>query len=106
MNYHYVVVDPKFRRYIPQINHISMKMPSFPVLTEPEYITNSTFCTEADLENCEEKFCFCTYTIQLPLHKVVEILFIDEGKFYFSRLVFFIMYLKEFFFQFLLKYEI
>lgn len=73
-------VAPNVRRYTPQINHISMKMPSFPPLSEPERITPNTFCNESQLHNCDKEFCHCVYKIDLPLYAVVELLLVDEGK--------------------------
>lgn len=79
MNKLLIAVDENLRRMIPQINHVSMKMPSFPVLSQPEQITNETFCNPSAADECSEKFCFCTYKMDLPLNQTVEIIFVDEG---------------------------
>lgn len=76
----FLTVPEKHRRYIPQINHISMKMPSFPILSQPHDIGPDTFCNENKLQNCSNTFCFCTYEIDLPLNATVEIILVDEGK--------------------------
>ncbi|XP_065208115.1 uncharacterized protein LOC135836952 [Planococcus citri] len=78
-------VEKKLRTYTPQINHISMKMPSFPLLSQPESIGKNTFCNESTVQNCNTTFCSCVYKIDLPLHVVVELMLIDEAHTYDSN---------------------
>ncbi|KAJ8968028.1 hypothetical protein NQ317_001389 [Molorchus minor] len=69
------------RTLTPQFNHISMKMPSFPLLPQRAEIPDGMFCnreTMAD-ENCEDSYCECTHGIEVPLNAVVEMVFVDEG---------------------------
>lgn len=76
-----LAVETALRTYTPQINHISMKMPSFPLLSQPESIKNGTFCNESTVRHCSTNFCHCVYKIDLPLHVVVELTLIDEGEY-------------------------
>lgn len=68
--------------YTPQINHITMKMPSTPAMLA-KGLLESTFCNETSLAvqgvNCKETFCECTHVLQIPLNSVVEMILIDEG---------------------------
>lgn len=58
-----------------------MKMPSFPLLSQPEDIKPDTFCNEDTVsENCVEEYCAYVHIVKLPLFRAVEIIFIDEGK--------------------------
>lgn len=70
------------RIYTPQINHITMKMPSTPAMLMKGF-QESTFCNETSLAaqgvNCKETFCECTHVLQIPLNSVVEMILIDEG---------------------------
>lgn len=42
-----------------------------------------SFCNESTVTNCKEKHCACSYTLQVPLGSLVEVILIDEGKGYF-----------------------
>lgn len=68
--------------FTPQINHITMKMPSTPAMLA-KGLLDSTFCNESSLAaqgvNCKETFCECTHVLQIPLKSVVEMILIDEG---------------------------
>lgn len=68
--------------YTPQINHITMKMPSTPAMLA-KGLLESSFCNETSLAaqgvNCKETFCECTHVLQVPLKSVVEMILIDEG---------------------------
>lgn len=73
---------PFGRIYTPQINHITMKMPSTPAMLA-KGLLEPTFCNETSLTaqgvNCKETFCECTHVLQVPLKSVVEMILIDEG---------------------------
>jgi FtsP/CotA-like multicopper oxidase with cupredoxin domain len=73
---------PFGRIYTPQLNHITMKMPSTPAMML-KGLLDSTFCNETSLAaqgvNCKETFCECTHVLQVPLNSVVEMVLIDEG---------------------------
>lgn len=73
---------PFGRIYTPQLNHITMKMPSTPAMLV-KGLLDSNFCNETSLANqgvnCKETFCECTHALQVPLNSVVEMVLIDEG---------------------------
>lgn len=65
----------------PQLNHISNKMPSFPLLSQRDEIPDDMFCNNDTLKekNCTADYCSCPHGIQVPIGAVVEIVFLDEG---------------------------
>lgn len=67
----------------PQLNHISMKMPSTPFLIGREQNDESKYCNSSSLSemdiNCRKDFCECTHVLQVPLNSTVEIVLVDEG---------------------------
>ncbi|XP_066994423.2 uncharacterized protein [Anabrus simplex] len=75
------VPDNNRKLYTPQLNHISMKLPSFPMLSERDRLTSNMFCNESTISetNCTEKYCECTHVIQVPLGHVVELILVDKG---------------------------
>lgn len=77
----FVLVSTKERVYTPQFNDISMKLPSFPLLSQFNDINPDTFCDHQTLRNCNVTFCECTNVINIPLGNVVEIILVDKGKF-------------------------
>lgn len=77
-------VSPKHGRVLtPQLNHISMKNPSLPLMPNKDTIDDSAFCNASTLAakgvDCREEFCECSHVLQVPLHSVVELILIDEG---------------------------
>ncbi|GAB0094395.1 Multicopper oxidase [Sergentomyia squamirostris] len=77
------VLNNNQRLYSPQLNHISMKLPSFPLMPARHMIDDSQFCNSSTLTNqginCKTDFCECTHVLQVPLNAVVEMVLIDEG---------------------------
>lgn len=67
----------------PQLNHITMKMPSSPLMVAREHNDESKFCNSSSLAkmniNCRKDFCECAHVIQVPLNATVELVLIDEG---------------------------
>ncbi|XP_008204291.1 L-ascorbate oxidase [Nasonia vitripennis] len=63
----------------PQLNHISMKMPSFPLMSQTELIDSSAFCNASTVEGCETDYCTCPHVLQVKLNSVVELVLVDEG---------------------------
>lgn len=67
----------------PQLNHISMKMPSRPLAVARELNDESKFCNSSSLAarniNCRRDFCECAHVIQVPLNATVELILVDEG---------------------------
>lgn len=66
------------RLYTPQLNHISMKMPSSPLLiTRP---STAGFCNSSSIdEECREGYCECSHVLSVKLNSVVEVIIVDEG---------------------------
>lgn len=69
----------KFVLTTPQLNHISMKLLPFPLLSGRDQINPATFCNDSTMTNCENKYCECTHVLQVPLNSVVELILIDIG---------------------------
>lgn len=72
-------VEKNHRLYTPQINHISLRMPPSPLLSQLEDVPVGVVCNESTVANCNETFCDCTYTLDIPLGSLVELVLIDEG---------------------------
>lgn len=66
--------------FTPQLNHISMKMPTFSLMSQTEMIDDRQFCNVSTVKNCRVDYCQCPHVIQLRLKSVVELVLIDEGK--------------------------
>lgn len=65
-----------------QFNHISFKFPPFPLQTQWEMITPSTLCNSTSVpRNCTTEHCACTHVLKFKLNTVVELIFVDEGRF-------------------------
>ncbi|KAI4484871.1 hypothetical protein M0802_012999 [Mischocyttarus mexicanus] len=67
------------RLFTPQLNHISMKLPSFPLFSQRDLIDPNQFCNSSTVTGCEKKFCSCTHVLQVKLNSVVEVILVDEG---------------------------
>lgn len=71
------------RLFTPQLNHITMKMPSFPLMMNTDLIDDSQFCNASSLAakgvDCQSQFCECPHVLQVPLNATVEMILIDEG---------------------------
>ncbi|XP_055902686.1 uncharacterized protein LOC129938892 [Eupeodes corollae] len=67
----------------PQLNHISMTMPSLPLMPARDKIDDSMFCNETTFQqqgiDCRKDFCKCHHVLQVPLDAVVELILVDEG---------------------------
>lgn len=70
--------------YSPQLNHISMKLPHFPLMPARHMIDQDTFCNSATLaaegRNCRQEYCQCPHVLEVPLNSTVELVIVDEGK--------------------------
>uniref|UniRef100_T1JM48 Laccase n=1 Tax=Strigamia maritima TaxID=126957 RepID=T1JM48_STRMM len=78
---YYSFFDPRLkaneRLYTPQINGITFKMPSSPLLTQ---IGTYDFCNETTVQrNCSNQFCSCVYVYEIPLYSLVELILVDNG---------------------------
>jgi L-ascorbate oxidase len=67
--------------YTPQINHVSLMMPSTPVLYNWDQIDSSTICnvSNINLTYCLTEYCHCIYTLELNVNDVVEFVMTDEA---------------------------
>nr|AKH61981.1 laccase 1 [Helicoverpa armigera] len=75
---YYQVPKKENRLYTPQLNHISMKLPSSPLLTARPSTDN--FCNSSSIdEACTEGYCECSHVLAVKLNSVVEIIIVDEG---------------------------
>ncbi|KAJ3666315.1 hypothetical protein Zmor_001765 [Zophobas morio] len=73
------VTDPMQQVLTPQLNYISMKLQSFPLLPQRNQIEENMLCNETTVQDCENKFCECTHIVNIPLNTVVEMVLIDKG---------------------------
>lgn len=75
---YYQVPHPDNRLYTPQLNHISMKMPSSPLLlTRP---SPDGFCNSSSIdESCKDGYCECSHVLSVKKNSVVEVVIVDEG---------------------------
>lgn len=79
------VRDQLQRLFTPQLNNISMKLPSFPLMSQRELIEPNQFCNSSTVKGCDKKFCSCTHVLQVRLNSVVEVILVDEGNFFKKR---------------------
>lgn len=77
------VAKPEEKFFGPQLNHITMEMPSEPFLVGRESNHEGQFCNSSSLMeqnvNCENQFCACNHVLQVRLNSTVEIILVDEG---------------------------
>lgn len=77
--YLYVSVSHASKRvYTPQINKMTFKLQSFPLLSQRDMIQPEMSCDNIK-KNCSHNFCECTNIIKIPLGSVVELFLIDKG---------------------------
>ncbi|GAB0095780.1 Multicopper oxidase [Sergentomyia squamirostris] len=83
------VLKSSQRKSSPQLNHISMKLLSYPLMTARNLIDDSLFCNSSTFVNqgidCRADFCHCPHVLQVKLNAVVEMVLIDEGYTYDSN---------------------
>lgn len=62
------------------VNNLSFAYPSFPLLSQPELITDSLFCDELNVPaGCIDLAqCPCIHRIKVELNAVVELIIVDE----------------------------
>lgn len=60
-----LVTDSKQQVLTPQLNHISLKLPSFPLLSGRDSLNSSMVCDESTVKNCEKQYCECTHIVQV-----------------------------------------
>lgn len=62
------VKNPNFlntNTYTPQLNNISFTYLSFPFLSQRDQLQNSMFCNDTMFKDCSDRYCGCTYVIQV-----------------------------------------
>lgn len=72
-------VKSNARLLTPQLNHISMKLPSVPLLSQRNSIDQNQFCNASTVTDCERDYCACTHVLRVKLNSVVEVILVDEG---------------------------
>ncbi|VVD05864.1 unnamed protein product, partial [Leptidea sinapis] len=74
---YYQVPNHDNRLYTLQLNHISMKMPSSPLmLSRP---SSDNYCNACNIENsCKEGFCECSHVLSVKKNAVVDVTIVDE----------------------------
>lgn len=67
--------------YMPQINHVSLKLPPSPPLSQYADLNEDIFCNHETVmpKNCSEEYCECVFRLHVNVSDVVEIVIIDEG---------------------------
>lgn len=65
VKYFLIAAHPKFNLVTPQLNHISLGLPPFPLLSERDLITPDMFCNSTTVQNCRDEFCQCTHVLQV-----------------------------------------
>lgn len=76
------VAHKKEQVLTPQLNHVSLILPPFPLLSQYSDLKKGMLCSQQNLKNCSKKFCECINIIELKLGEVVELILIDIGKAY------------------------
>lgn len=71
------------RVFTPQLNHISLNLPHFPLLSGRDRLKQDALCNETSLQangtDCNKEFCECTHVVRVPLGGVLEIVLVDQG---------------------------
>ncbi|KAF5297473.1 hypothetical protein FQR65_LT10009 [Abscondita terminalis] len=79
-HYSFVAVNKTTQQLLtPQLNFISMKMPTVPLLSARNEINTDEFCNETTVGKCDDRYCECTHVLQVRLNSVVELIIIDKG---------------------------
>lgn len=64
----FFLVSPSTNQLLtPQINHISMQIPSFPLLPQRDEVSSDMFCNENTLKetDCNNSYCECPHVYQV-----------------------------------------
>lgn len=60
------------------INNISLMLPSFSPLTQPEDVKDEMFCNKDNRpQTCVKDICTCVHRIKVKLNSIVEITVVD-----------------------------
>ncbi|KAJ8683448.1 hypothetical protein QAD02_019240 [Eretmocerus hayati] len=65
-----------------QLNHITLKLPTVPLMSQWSQIDQSNICnsTTINRSQCLRESCACTHVLKVKLGSIVELVLIDEGK--------------------------
>ena len=80
--YPYRAAIGKNRLRSPQMNNITNRLPSSPLLTQEQDVDKDMFCNDTHLEpdkHCSGGFCECLHVVEVGLNDVVEMFIVDEG---------------------------
>lgn len=74
-------IEKPLHLYLPQMNHVSLMLPSSPPLSQLSDLDESIFCNHETMgsRNCTEEYCECVFRLQVALNDTVELVIIDEG---------------------------
>lgn len=76
----YATAGSKILQDSPQMNHISLLLPSSPPLTQPFDVPESEYCNaDTVTRNCSQEYCECVHRLKVSLGDVVELVIVDEG---------------------------
>ncbi|XP_070173598.1 uncharacterized protein [Littorina saxatilis] len=76
----YPTAGSKILQDSPQMNHISLLLPSSPPLSQPGDVPQSVYCNEDNVgKNCTAEYCECVHKLHVNLGDVVEAVLVDEG---------------------------
>ncbi|KAJ8683451.1 hypothetical protein QAD02_019243 [Eretmocerus hayati] len=66
-----------------QLNHISMKLPPFPLMSQWYMLDDNTLCNSTTIPRgeCIRGYCACTHVLQVKLNSVIELVMVDEGRY-------------------------
>ncbi|XP_076059257.1 uncharacterized protein LOC143035926 [Oratosquilla oratoria] len=77
--YAYSKIPSEFRIFTPQIDHITLRLPSSPLLTQPRQARDTLCQYGGQPPKCTGDFCSCTYYLKVDLNATVELVLVDEG---------------------------
>lgn len=70
------------RLYMPQINHITLRLPAAPPLSQPTDVNPSMYCNSTAMNDCNDEFCYCTHMLNVKRGSLVEVILVDEGMYW------------------------
>lgn len=86
-HYPFFGVQRSHRVYLPQINDISLRLPSVPPLSQPEGVdVERDFCNATSKgEVCSDSFCYCPHVLSVEKDSLIELVLVDEGVVYWAN---------------------
>lgn len=81
-----LVTDAKQQVLTPQLNHISLKLPSVPMLPGRDHLDVTKFCNRSTIRDCLDKHCECTHVLQvrplqLPKNDLIQLIVLGPTEF-------------------------